>query len=785
MTQRTDDNLVDHRGVPSNSRGYDGFPGRIEDTLAGSEPAWRRRTIAGPDAPNIVLIVVDDLGFSDIGPYGSEIRTPALDRLAGSGVRFTNYHTAPACSPARAALLTGLNPHRAGYGFVAAADPGFPGLRMEIADDVCTLPEVLRDAGYATCAVGKWHLANDSCLHDGADKSSWPVQRGFERYYGSMEGMNSFFHPNRLIADNSPVDATDAPDDYYLTDDLTERATSFITSVRAGAPHKPIFLYFAHVAVHAPLGAKPGDLERYRGAYSDGWDVLRAQRLARQKEQGLFPPGLPMPPRSQPGLEVPPWTDVPERDQDRLARYMEVYAAMVDNVDQSLAAVVDTFEQLGELDNTIIIFTSDNGGSHEGGPDGTRSYFSQFIHGLRLPDHWNRDSDLDLDLIGGPRSMAHYPRGWGLVSNTPFRYYKTFCHAGGVRVPFILSWPAGERRGLITPGTRRQYQYVTDVLPTILALTEIEHPKIRHNVPAKAVDGTEFTQVLSDALAKSRHIEQYSEFGGHRGFYRNGWKIVAAHQPGTPVQDEEWELFDVAADPNEMHNLAAAEPTRTEQLAAAWRSAAWHNTVFPMLTGDPVSQARRRPEDRVLAESVRLLAHTPKLERYRSAKLIQLRSFEVSIEIDYRAGQEGILVAHGDQGGGYLIYVTNSKLCFGYNEYGNFHLSETTELTPGRPKIVIRAQAIEDFRWSFVLTVNDEPAGTLGPVQMMLGAAPFSGIEVGRNTGGPVHWDLYQLRGSFPFDGIIHSVVYRPGTPAPYDPEAVMGIELAAAVYYD
>lgn len=771
--------------VPPYARGYERFPGKVGETVADSTPAWPRRNRAHPGAPNVILVLVDDMGFSDIGPFGSEIQTPVLDELAEHGALFTNYHTAPACSPARAAVLTGLNPHRAGYGFVAAADPGFPNLRMEIADDVCTLPEVLRQGGYATFAVGKWHLANDNQLHDAADRSSWPVQRGFDRYYGSMEGMNTFFHPNRIIADNSPVDPTQFSSDYYLTDDLTDRAVEMIKSLRASDQEKPFFLYFAHVAVHGPLGAKRTDLGKYRGKYRDGWDAIRQQRFARQKEAGLFPPYLQLPDRNQAGLDVEAWDDLSDEQKDRFARYMEVYAAMVDSIDQSLARILQTLEDLGDRDNTIVVFTSDNGGTQEGGPEGTRSYFGRFIHGLRLPADWESDCEVQPDLIGGPRTMVHYPRGWGMVSNTPFRYYKTWCHAGGIRVPFLISWPEGERQGLIVPGVRSQYQYATDILPTILALTGVAHPGTRNSVPAKTIDGVDFSGVLKNPSSASTHVEQYSEFGGNRGFYRAGWKIVAAHAPNAPVSDQEWELYHVESDPNELHNLVDSEPSLAAELAEAWKRAAWRNTVFPMLTGSPVAQARRRPEEEMLARPVRILPGTPTLERYRSAKLIQLRSFEIVIDAQHTIRDEGILVAHGDQGGGYVVYIQGNRMIFAYNEYGRLQVTQTASLDQGPLVASLLGTALDDFKWSFILNINGVSAAALSPVQMLLGAAPFSGIDVGRNSGGPIDWDLYQRRGSFPYTGKLRSVTYRPGEPAPYNPEAIAAAELEVATYYD
>lgn len=276
---------------PPGSRGYETFTGAVHELASQSRPAWPAEVRAPADAPNIIVILLDDMGFSDIAPFGSEIDTPWATTLAETGYRLTNYQTTPVCSPARAALLTGLNPHRAGFWSVAHSDPGFPGATLELGDSVPTLAESLNAAGYATFMVGKWHLTKESKLHDAADKSSWPIQRGFDRYFGCMDGFTQLHHPHRLIRDNSALQIDDYPDGYYLTDDLTNNAVEMINALRANDPTKPFFLYYAHQAVHGPLQAKPADISKYHGTYDGGWDAVRAQRFAKQLQDGLFPPG--------------------------------------------------------------------------------------------------------------------------------------------------------------------------------------------------------------------------------------------------------------------------------------------------------------------------------------------------------------------------------------------------------------------------------------------------------------------------------------------------------------
>ncbi|EIV91305.1 arylsulfatase [Frankia sp. QA3] len=773
-------------GTPDRRDPYANFPGRIGRTFAESEPAWVPRERPAAGAPNIVVVLVDDMGYSDIGPFGAEIPTPALDRLAERGVRLTNYHTMPLCSPARAALLTGLNPHRVGYAMVANADPGFPGYGMEIADDVPTLAQLLHDAGYATYAVGKWHLTRDSASNAADDRRNWPLQKGFDQYYGVLEGLTSLFHPHQLVRDNSPLQVDELPAGYYYTDDITDQAISMVTSLRAHDPEKPFFLYLAHNAVHGPLQARPEDIARHRGRYDSGWDALREARFRRQLEAGLFPPGTRLPRRNfEAGFEVGAWSDLEPREQRLYPRYMEVYAAMVDNIDQNLGRLVDTLDALGELDNTIIVFTSDNGGTGEGGAEGTRSYFSRFAHHPALPADWNPDVEREAELIGGPRSLVHYPRGWGMASNTPFRLYKGQTYAGGVRVPFLLSWPGGLHRPHADTGIRTQYQYVTDLTPTLLELAGVKRPARRLEHVVQALDGVSFATVLAHPDAVSTHHEQYCEMIGNRSYYRDGWKLVTLHRPGAPYDDREWALYDLVRDPTEIDDLSADHPAVVEELAAAWEKAAWHNGVFPLPDAGG-ALALRNPDEERLRRPVTLLPGTPELERYRSASLIAFRSFDIDIDLaDHGPGDEGVLVSHGDQGGGYSIYVEQGRLRLAYNEYGALREVDAGPLAAGEHTIRAAATALSGLRWDWRISVDGAETGRLASVHQLIGMAPLQGISVGVDRKSPVSWPVHERHGSFRYTGRLRTVTYTPGQSGPDDPETLIRVLREAAAAFE
>lgn len=759
---------------------YEWFHGTVGRTVPESTSWWSDPVRPPAGAPNIVLVLLDDLGYSDIGPFGSEIATPNVDALAANGLRLSNYHTAPLCSPARAALLTGLNPHRAGFGGVANLDPGFPGYTMEIADDVPTLAEALREAGYATFAVGKWHLTRDSLMHDGAAKSSWPCQRGFDRFYGVLEGLTNLHHPHRLIVDNSPVEIDQYRDDYYLTDDITDQAIKLIQGLRASDARRPFFCYVAHPAVHGPLQAKAEDIDRYRGRYDIGWDEVREDRFARQVGGRLFPPGTTMAPRNhETNLDVLPWSELSMESQRLFARYQEVYAAMVDNVDQNLGRLLAVIGSLGELDDTIVIFTSDNGATSEGGAIGTRSYLKQFNFHPHVRQHWDLDVLRDPDLIGGPQALVHYPRGWGMASNTPFRLYKRHTHAGGVRVPFVLSWSrlAEKAKGRV----RTEYQYVTDLMPTLLDIAGVARPSRRGDRDVVSLDGTSFVEALRDPDLPTTHTEQYSECVGNRSFFKDGWKLVSVHHPAADYNDSEWELYDIREDPTEARDLSGHEPERVRALAADWELAAWDNTVFPLIDAKGYFMNVRRPSEHELEEPVTLLPGTPTLERYRSSRLIAYRAFRIDIEMAYDPGDEGTLVAHGDQGGGYALYVIAGQVRFTYNEYGVMREVDGARLRTGRQLLTVEATAVEGLRWNFRLLIDDQEVAQLPGCLMLLFMAPLEGIDIGIDRRSPVSWPVYEEHGPFPYGGAIHSVTYTPGRRAPYDPQMVLRLGNGAA----
>jgi len=744
---------------------YPGFGGRIGRTMAGSQNEWPAEPAPPAGAPNIVFVLVDDVGFSDIGCFGGEINTPNLDRLAAEGVRFTNFHVNPMCSPTRASLLTGLNCHAAGMGHIAQDDPGFPGYRAEIADNVATAAEVLRGAGYATLMVGKWHLCRDTDMSGGGPNRSWPCQRGFDRYYGILEAFTNLHQPHRLVEDNHVVEIDRYPDDYFLTDDLTEKAIRMIRERSASRPGQPFFLYMAHPAAHAPLVAKPVDIDRYRDTYAAGWDAIRIARHARQLELGIIPPGTPLPPRnSEPGDDVKPWDELATDEQLLFARYMTVYAAMVDEIDQSVGRLREALEEMGEWDNTILVFLSDNGASREGESAGTTNYFGHLGFGDpldRIPLDLAR-----LDDIGGPQTMTHYPRGWAMASNTPFRLYKKNTHAGGHQIPCVWSWPRGLTGA--AGGIRTQYAHCIDVLPTVLDLAGISMPASRNGEPLKPVNGASLAGVLFDPHHGEVREEQYYELEGHRGFYRDGWEVVTNRKPRTPFADSDWELYDLRHDPTETTNVAADQPERVADLAARFHDAAVANQVYPLDEGSGWRWLARPPRDDIFHEPVTIWPGTPTLERMRSGALVWQRTSVISVDCSHLAGSRGVLVAHGDQGGGYCLEVDRDAVWFVHNDgHGTTTRTAGGPLASGRHAIRLTLGAPGGGRWIVALVVDGEQRFADLDRPMLWPMAPFTGISIGIDRGSPVDWSRYLTEGPFAYSGGVHSVRYEPGEPAP------------------
>ena len=741
-------------------RAYEGFDGEIGRTFSESTPSWPVENSARPGSPNIILMLADDLGYSDVGCYGGEIDTPNLDAIAAQGVRFTNFHSTPKCSTTRASLMTGVDHHLAGYADVVHFDPGYPNYRNELGV-APTIAERLRDEGYSTLMVGKWHLAREAHMAVDSPRRNWPLQNGFDEFYGILDGFTSLHEPHQLVDGNSIKHVDEFPDGYYLTDDLTEQALQMLRDRHLGEQSRPFFLYFAHAAVHFPLEAKESDIEQQRGRYAMGWDRARLDRFERQKLMNIVTPETRLPSGEEDGYDLPKWDSLTSEQQLVFARYMEVYAAMVSSVDQSVGRLREHLIETGQWDNTVFLFLSDNGASQEGGPAGSPYYLSApKIAGLPQTDEHKRLLSLEfahsvIDLIGSPYAKPAYNWGWARMSNTPFRLFKRQTHAGGHAVPAILSWPAGITEKDVL---RRQYLHVTDVLPTLVALATGQDPQLDD------IDGFSFVDSIHDPETTSRHRKQYYEMDGNRGMYVDGWEIVARYDGVGRYSVEDWELYDLTTDPTQIDDLSSVEVERTAAMAAEWEDTAWEKQVFPLVDDsdlkDPVSPTERRA-----SRPIEILRGAQTLDRYRSRVLVQMRSFDVRVQFGdgYKPTDEGVLIAQGDQAGGYLLYIEDGDLHFCHNYGGRTRDFNMDALGQNLERIDLAFVAQPEGVCSVQIEVHGEQREVPAQFNLFTGATPFQGIDVGIDRRSPVSRALRSRRGTFAYAGALRSVTITPG----------------------
>jgi len=638
------------------------FEGTIGTTWQESTPWWPDAIRPREGAPNIVLVLYDDVGFGSFGSYGAEIATPTMDALAADGVRYNNFHVTPLCSPTRASLLTGRNHHSVGMSFLANADSGFPGQRGHVTKQAATLAEMLKAAGYNTMCVGKWHLAPIDQTSAAGPYDQWPLGRGFERYYGFLDALTDHFYPD-LVHDNHRVDPPKSPEEgYHLTEDLIDHAIAFVRDQVSASGEKPFFAYLAFGAAHCPHQAPQTFLDKYRGVYDEGWDVIRARRFARQIELGIVPEGTTLAPRND---TVVPWDTLSADEQKVSARLQEAFAAMVDHTDHELGRFVAYLKSIDRFDNTIFVVLADNGASQEGGPGGSTNIVA-YENGHQPDLAFNLAR---LEQIGGPRSQTNYPHGWAQVGNTPLRRYKQNTHAGGVRAPLIVSWRDGlKARGEI----RRQFHHVIDIAPTLLDLAGVAAPQVHQGVPQLPIHGTSMRYSFADAHAPTERQTQYFEMFTHRALWHEGWKAVSFHRRGSRYDDDAWELYHLDDDFSECNDLAAQEPERLRRMIDRWWAEAGRFGVLPLDDRGFTERAVRYQTPGSPRLRTRLVLY-PGMARIPSgaAPLMVERSFRIVGRLaPTGVAPEGVVVSLGDLSGGFTLFVQGGRLVFEYNFEG-------------------------------------------------------------------------------------------------------------------
>lgn len=719
------------------------------------------------NAPNVVVILFDDLGFAQLGCFGADIETPNIDRLAAGGLRYNQFHVTALCSPTRASLLTGRNHHAVGVGFLVDIPLDLPGYHCRPGPAAATLPRLLRDAGWSTMAVGKWHLTPSGERTHAGPFTNWPLGYGFESYYGFLQGDTNHWAPH-LVRDNHYVDPPASPEDsYHLTEDLAHFASRAIVDRRQSAPGKPFFLYFSLGAMHAPHHVARDWVEPYAGRFDDGWEAWRERAFSKQLQEGVVPEGTTLTPRPP---WVPAWDELSPDARRLFARMQETYAGFLTHTDAQIGAVLDSLEAQGVLDDTIVLLMSDNGASAEGGQIGT---FNEHRFSNALPE--SVEANLPhADDWGGFRSYSHYAWGWAWAGNTPFRLWKRYAWLGGTRTPLIVHWPAGiEARGEV----RSQFCHSVDIMPTVLDACGVDVPDVVDGIPQKRVDGDSILETFDDPAAPPPRTSQYFEMLGSRSMYLDGWKATTNHV-SAGVQDEErllegsrdfdqdrWELFDLETDFSEARDRATEEPEVLARLVARWDEEAEANNVLPM--EDSLTSRLQHfvaPRHPPLPKSVFRPTGSPVPD---GAVPMLIRGGRIAARGTTVVDPNGVLCALGDWTSGYALFVKDQRLSFALS-------------IGGEQTVVVAQSDLPIGRLDVSCTIRpDESGGTglvlcHGQAEVGRGRTPLSlpiawqhggtALCLGFDRGFPVCDDY---RPPFPWNGTLDEIVVDASSPVP------------------
>jgi arylsulfatase A-like enzyme len=754
------------------------FKGHIGRTVEESTKDFPQEVKAPKGAPNVLVILTDDVGFGASSTFGGPVPTPTMDRLARDGLRYTQFHTTALCSPTRASLLTGRNHHSAATGIIMEGGTGFPGYNTLMPKSVGTFSEVLRQSGYNTAWYGKNHNIPDWHNSQAGPFDLWPTGLGFEYFYGFIGGDTSQWAP-AIFEGVKPIEPPHDDKGYFFEKDMADKAIERIRLLNALAPDKPWVTYYAPGTAHAPHHAPKDWIAKFKGQFDQGWDKVREETLARQKAQGVVPQDTQLTERSE---GIPTWDSL-DADHKRVAAHMmEVYAAALSYCDSQMGRVVDAIADMGKLDNTLIIYIQgDNGASAEGGPQGLLNEMSFFN---AIPEEFS-EVMRRMDELGGPTTFNHYPIGWAHAMDTPFQWTKQIAsHFGGTRNGMVISWPD---RIKDKGGIRTQFHHVIDIAPTILEAVGVQMPAMLNGVPQKPIEGVSMVYSFDDPKAPSTRRTQYFEMFANRAIYNDGW--VAATTPPLPpwgsgktipIDDYKWELYDITRDFSQANNLAAKEPQKLREMQELfWIEAARHN-VLPL---DNSKLERMNVDNRPsLTRGRALFTYYPGMTRIPegSAPSILNKSFKIAAELTIRAaGAEGVLVTQGGRFNGWGLYVLAGKPVFHYNTVGVFRytVAAPDPLSPGNHTVVL------DF------TYDGGGLGKPGTAKLLVDGQqvaegriertiPFrisadETLDIGEDTGTPVSED-YQV--PFRFTGDLKKLAIQL-TDAPLTAEEQAEIE--------
>ena len=655
------------------------FKGKIAKKYADSQEWWPESPKPKPGTPNVLLILLDDVGFAHLGSYGGQSATPNLDKLAANGLRYGNFHTTALCSPSRASLMAGRNPHKIGLGSHSLTAMGFPGYNAFPPESAKSVAKHFQKAGFATYALGKWDHTPLYEVSPSGPFDRWPSGEGFSHFYGFMAA-DADNYRTLLYNDQWPTEDWVGKQGYHLTAALADRAIENITANVSASPDRPFMMFWAPSAMHSPHQVGKEYIARYRGKFDAGWDKAREDIFARQLASGIIPKGTQLSRRPQ---EIPAWDSLKPDEKRMYARQMEVFAGMMTQTDEQIGRIIAALERTGQLDNTLIIVTSDNGSSAEGGLAGTHNEMIM-ANGMQTTLEQNMKH---YDDWGGPNTYGHFHAGWAMAGNTPFKYFKQTVHNGGIADPLIVHWPKGiKAKGEI----RSQYSYITDIAPTILDATGTPFLDEVDGHKQIALDGKSLVYSFNAAAAPSQRTEQLYEMFGNRAMYKDGWKAVSLHGnrmpwivAGTfPFEKDVWELYHVNEDFSESVNIADKNPEKLAELTKRWDELAEAGNVYPLY--DDIMMRIAKQQDRLFGDRKVFTYYSPGAVRLaeKTSAPVKNRSHTIESTLDLAGKEQGVIVACGGLTGGYTLYVKDGKLHYDYNAYNMATYALTSPALP-------------------------------------------------------------------------------------------------------
>ncbi|MEP3114362.1 arylsulfatase [Nisaea sp.] len=734
------------------TKDVEGFGGVIAREYENSREWWPADPRPPEGAPNVIMFVLDDVGFAQVGSFGGLIETPNIDKLAYNGLRYNNFHTTALCSPSRASLMAGRFPHSIGLGSHALTAMGFPGYNAVMPASAKSVANYLQSVGYVNYALGKWDHTPLYEVSQVGPFDRWPSGEGFQHAYTFMAADVHQFVPV-MWNDHSPEPYRKS---VHLDQDLADRAIEWITGHKSIKPDLPFLMLWASGSMHSPHHAPDSYLDRYKGKFDMGWDKAREAILARQKQLGIIPQKTELTERID---EIPAWDSLSADEKRLYARQMEVFAAQMEWVDFQIGRIVGELERIGELENTLIFVTADNGASGEGGLAGTFNE-TYVLNGLQTSLEANLRH---LERWGREDTYPHYHAGWAMAGNTPFRYFKQSQHRGGQHDHLVVHWPDGiEAKGEI----RKQYHHISDIAPTIMEAAGVQVPNSYHGVIQQPMDGTSMLYSFNDAAAPDRKRRQYFEMFGNRAIWADGWKAVTLHANRMPwnvnvvlpFDQDEWELYHVAEDFSENVNLASVHPEKLEELKQIFDEEAWKYNVYPLY--DDMVKRLTKQQDRLFEGQNQFVYFAPGAFRIaeKASAPVKNRAHRIETTLELQGGEEGVIVAVGGMTGGFSMFVQDGKLHFDYNYLDGVHYNLVSPPLPqGATELKFNFIKTREFGGIGELYVNGEKVDEVEMPQMHISTYSLAEtFDIGLDTGTQVS-RLYT--DPFAFKGKLDRVV--------------------------